>query len=121
MTSMPASRSARAITLAPRSWPSRPGLAITTRSGRGIAAILPSHPRPPAGPTVALRWQAMAVEDPYDTLAVPRDASLDEIRIVYRRSIEALHPDRLAGASDAVRSHATQRLSALATAMEAIE
>src|SRR5436853_369454 len=29
---MPASRSARAITFAPRSWPSRPGLAITTRS-----------------------------------------------------------------------------------------
>src|SRR6187455_1717047 len=32
MTSMPASRSARAITLAPRSWPSRPGLAMTTLS-----------------------------------------------------------------------------------------
>src|SRR5687768_9707980 len=31
MTSMPASRSARAITFAPRSWPSRPGLAMTTR------------------------------------------------------------------------------------------
>src|SRR6266567_4929650 len=31
MTSMPASRSARAITLAPRSWPSRPGLATRTR------------------------------------------------------------------------------------------
>src|SRR5436305_6158036 len=31
MTSMPASRSARAITLAPRSWPSRPGFAMTTR------------------------------------------------------------------------------------------
>ena len=31
MTSMPASRSARAMTLAPRSWPSRPGFAITTR------------------------------------------------------------------------------------------
>src|SRR5262249_32229742 len=31
MTSMPASRRARAMTLAPRSWPSRPGLAINTR------------------------------------------------------------------------------------------
>src|SRR5438128_8756644 len=30
MTSMPASRSARAMILAPRSWPSRPGFAITT-------------------------------------------------------------------------------------------
>src|SRR5437867_5738261 len=33
MTSMPASRSARAITLAPRSCPSRPGLATNTRIG----------------------------------------------------------------------------------------
>src|SRR5713101_9160835 len=31
MTSMPASRSARAIIFAPRSWPSRPGFAISTR------------------------------------------------------------------------------------------
>src|SRR5271157_264580 len=31
MTSMPASRRARAMILAPRSWPSRPGLAIRTR------------------------------------------------------------------------------------------
>src|SRR5947209_1645814 len=33
MTSKPASRSARAMTLAPRSWPSKPGLAMSTRSG----------------------------------------------------------------------------------------
>src|SRR5215472_16557799 len=31
MTSTPASRSARATTFAPRSWPSRPGFAMTTR------------------------------------------------------------------------------------------
>src|ERR1022692_1904417 len=31
MTSTPASRSALATTLAPRSWPSRPGFAMTTR------------------------------------------------------------------------------------------
>src|SRR6267378_6412419 len=31
MTSMPASRSARATTFAPRSWPSSPGFAIRTR------------------------------------------------------------------------------------------
>src|SRR5215210_3444797 len=30
MTSMPASRNARAMILAPRSWPSSPGFAITT-------------------------------------------------------------------------------------------
>src|SRR5581483_5848588 len=39
MTSKPASRSARAMTLAPRSWPSRPGLAIRTRA-RGTASAL---------------------------------------------------------------------------------
>src|SRR5215211_3347492 len=33
MTSIPASRSARATTLAPRSWPSSPGFATTIRSG----------------------------------------------------------------------------------------
>src|SRR5689334_20291021 len=36
MTSMPASRKARAITLAPRSCPSRPGLATRTRILRSI-------------------------------------------------------------------------------------
>src|SRR5215217_193041 len=39
-TSIPASRRAAATTLAPRSWPSRPGLATRTRIGRvGLAAI----------------------------------------------------------------------------------
>src|SRR6266571_5015434 len=36
MTSMPASRNARAMTLAPRSWPSRPGLATSTRILRSL-------------------------------------------------------------------------------------
>src|SRR5436305_1271850 len=40
MTSMPASRSARAMIFAPRSCPSRPGLAITTRILRATAASL---------------------------------------------------------------------------------
>src|SRR5215207_8959252 len=40
MTSMPASRSARAMIFAPRSWPSRPGLATTTRILRLLAAAL---------------------------------------------------------------------------------
>src|SRR3954451_15198441 len=58
---MPASRSARAMILAPRSWPSRPGLATTTRifwvvlgadmgRGRGILC-----PRTTAGPRRAPR------------------------------------------------------------------
>src|ERR1700761_5585009 len=40
MTSMPASRNARAITLAPRSCPSRPGLATSTRMGAGIVTLV---------------------------------------------------------------------------------
>src|SRR5579872_862833 len=39
MTSMPASRSARAMTLAPRSCPSRPGLATSTRIGEVRSCI----------------------------------------------------------------------------------
>src|ERR671915_84829 len=42
MTSIPASRSALATIFAPRSWPSRPGLAMTTRIG---PAMLASHRR----------------------------------------------------------------------------
>src|SRR5579862_4885254 len=43
MTSMPASRSAAATTLAPRSWPSSPGFATSTRIGLDIPTrILPA-------------------------------------------------------------------------------
>src|SRR5204862_7906393 len=41
MTSMPASRRARATSLAPRSWPSSPGLATSTRTGMVVRT--PSH------------------------------------------------------------------------------
>src|SRR5205807_9095464 len=47
MTSKPASRRARAMTLAPRSCPSRPGLATTTRYRRSTAPHtrrMPPHP-----------------------------------------------------------------------------
>src|SRR5216117_3749032 len=40
MTSIPASRSARAMIFAPRSWPSRPGFAITTRIFRAMTESL---------------------------------------------------------------------------------
>src|SRR3954452_11380490 len=57
MTSMPASRSARAMILAPRSWPSRPGFATTTRILR---------PPPPAPDSVAsaeasMGWRSVVV------------------------------------------------------------
>src|ERR1700709_1202351 len=40
MTSMPASRGARAMILGPRSWPSKPGLATTTRILRAVAVVI---------------------------------------------------------------------------------
>src|SRR5438128_145520 len=44
MISKPASRSARAMIFAPRSWPSRPGLATRMRSVRSLIGSRPSHP-----------------------------------------------------------------------------
>src|SRR3954467_12176788 len=40
MTSMPASRRARAMIFAPRSWPSSPGLATTTRILREVSGAM---------------------------------------------------------------------------------
>src|SRR3954466_12044571 len=57
MTSMPASRRGRAMIFAPRSWPSRPGLATTTRILRAVAALTggadPTSRRPPRAPPLA--------------------------------------------------------------------
>src|SRR3954466_11121756 len=63
MTSNPASRSARAMTLAPRSCPSRPGLATTTRYRRSTAS---DTKRMPPHPTQA-EWDAnLRGENPLD-------------------------------------------------------
>src|SRR3954454_6448190 len=74
MTSIPASRSARAMIFAPRSWPSRPGLATTTRILRFSAMASRSygtvgHPGGavrPAGHGAGARerraWSSMAPE-----------------------------------------------------------
>src|SRR2546427_4341146 len=76
MTSYPASRSARATILAPRSWPSRPGFATTIRKVSATATnIEPSHVAP--GHRLALRAESQDPRSP----ARP----------------EALDPDRAAG------------------------
>ena len=59
--------------------------------------------------------------DPYEIIGVRRDASLAEIRISYRRSTQILAPERFANANDTVRAEAARRLTALNSAMEAIE
>src|SRR5919202_379070 len=55
ITSIPASRSALAMIFAPRSWPSRPGLAITTRVLPATMQVYEGDrfdPRPPMKVTV---------------------------------------------------------------------
>ena len=59
--------------------------------------------------------------DHYEIIGVPRDASLAEIRIAYRRSAQILHPDRFETSSDAVRDEAQRRMRQLNAAMESIE
>src|SRR3954454_4185540 len=61
------------------------------------------------------------VPDSYETLGVRRDASLDEIRISYRRSVQVLQPERFASASEPIQQEAARRLSELTAAMEEIE
>src|SRR5919205_427048 len=62
MTSMPASRSARAMILAPRSCPSRPGFATTTRIFPAIAPEPTSEDRrlAPRAPDLAQRVAHLA-------------------------------------------------------------
>src|SRR6266513_1355347 len=50
MTSIPASRRARAMIFAPRSWPSRPGFAMTTRIFRATRRSLCRRFGPAARP-----------------------------------------------------------------------
>ncbi len=63
----------------------------------------------------------MNAPDPYEVIGVRRDASLDEIRIAYRRSAQVLHPDRFGTASEAIREEAARRMRQLNEAMESIE
>src|SRR5512138_1285351 len=62
MTSTPASRSASATTFAPRSWPSRPGFAISTRSLPAMAAP-PSHRRRLLEPAEHVQEHAVHLAD----------------------------------------------------------
>src|SRR6266496_2557025 len=55
MTSIPASRRARAMIFAPRSCPSRPGLAITTRILPTISPTLEDRRLAPGAPHLAQR------------------------------------------------------------------
>jgi hypothetical protein len=82
--------------------------------------------RPPSGPgyghSILYAFSSVTDRtDPYEIIGVRRDASLAEIRISYRRSTQILAPERFANANDTVRAEAARRLTALNSAMEAIE
>ncbi len=49
-------------------------------------------------------------EDYYETLGVEPDASACDIKKAYRYKVNILHPDRLAGASESIRSMAEEEL-----------
>jgi hypothetical protein len=77
-----------------------------------------------AGPRECILYAFSPVTDrtdPYEIIGVRRDASLAEIRISYRRSTQILAPERFANANETVRAEAARRLTALNSAMEAIE
>src|SRR5919197_1286314 len=94
MTSIPASRSARAITLAPRSWPSRPGLAISTRIFRSAICGLPEFRKDhdvvvravavEVTCQLPLLHETLSEEDVLGTLVVVEDvdAQLDQVHLV---------------------------------------
>src|SRR6516162_2396767 len=102
MISYPASRRARATTLAPRSWPSRPGLAMSIRTfGVPTADIIPQRPQAGQGSKsseqielLGLLWRAkiseglrsadprfLIVYDVLDTLLVCRGGILSAVHL----------------------------------------
>src|SRR5918911_245170 len=87
MTSNPASRSARATIFAPRSWPSSPGLATTTRILRSSVMIVTSEHRPQplshAHDGVAIAGDELPVEAA--AIALP---ARDEVEVVVRHGLE---------------------------------
>src|SRR5215471_16115063 len=100
MTSMPASRSARAMTFAPRSWPSRPGLAIRTRMGRDMRArsvSVDDRDRIPDAQPVARQGPGEHAEP---AASSPGDRGEDPRRTLRRLGIEDRHDAAVAGPDD---------------------
>src|SRR5213594_2723925 len=92
MTSIPASRRARATILAPRSWPSNPGLATTTRTLRSVSSVMVLG-RPAgehAAKLLADLHDLAAITGhrlPVEALAVVRPAR-DEVQMEVRHRLE---------------------------------
>src|SRR3954469_9118476 len=104
MTSMPASRSARAMIFAPRSWPSRPGFATTTRIFRPPWALCAGLSAVPSIAAQLIRPDTLwAVRTPLAALvvalalAVPASASaavtISSFKVTPSTTAAGAHPD----------------------------
>src|SRR5881409_2728520 len=93
MTSMPASRSARAMIFAPRSCPSRPGLATTTRIF--FSGLIGSPGSPPGdGPADSTRRVRLADPQAHRPVGAPVDRAVDDVGAPPREAL-AERPARL--------------------------
>src|SRR5512132_3698637 len=106
MTSNPASRSARATIFAPRSWPSSPGLATTTRILRSSVMVVTSEYRPQplshAHDGVAIAGHQLPVESA--AVALPAG---DQVEMVVGHGLEGGGAIRLQHV-EAVHLHRSQ-------------
>src|ERR1044072_9184364 len=97
MTSIPASRSDRAMIFAPRSWPSRPGFATTTRMGPLIAGRVYTRSR------LRRREHDQDREVARDRMEAVLDLRSDEHdRAGAHRAIPVPHPDAAVPGDDVV-------------------
>src|SRR5204863_6322872 len=109
MTSMPASRRARAMIFAPRSWPSRPGFAMTTRIFAATALTLEDRRLAPDTPHVSQRVAHLAHRQ---VRARSGQDRLHQVRVSCRAALEL--GERLLGSGGvAARPHRTNALDLL--------
>src|SRR5690242_14609578 len=110
MTSIPASRSARAMIFAPRSCPSRPGFAITTLIFPAIAVTLEDRRLAPDAPDLPERVAHLA--ERHECARAHHDR-VHEIRVALRGPLE-LGERILDGGRVAVGTHGAHPLDLLA-------
>src|ERR1700753_3082698 len=98
MTSIPASRRARAMIFAPRSCRSSPGLATTTRILRSVALMAGGPDLMDVGPPGACRGRSVAAPGERDARHRPHDGRAAERDAGLQPPAEAVQPHHLPAA-----------------------